>query len=50
MLALTCRKIEGLQYLKCKINQLMRSSEIKALARGRSDSIPVSARNIRICW
>ncbi|MFP3038380.1 MAG: ferredoxin--NADP reductase [Candidatus Hodgkinia cicadicola] len=35
VLVLTCRKIEDLQYLKCKINQLMRCSEIKALARGK---------------
>ncbi|MFP3039453.1 MAG: ferredoxin--NADP reductase [Candidatus Hodgkinia cicadicola] len=35
VLVLTCRKIEDLQYLKCKINQLIRSSEIKALARGK---------------
>ncbi|MFP3039291.1 MAG: ferredoxin--NADP reductase [Candidatus Hodgkinia cicadicola] len=35
VLVLTCRKIEDLQYLKCKINQLMRDSEIKALARGK---------------
>ncbi|MFP3039133.1 MAG: ferredoxin--NADP reductase [Candidatus Hodgkinia cicadicola] len=35
VLVLTCRKIEDLQYLKCKINQLIRSSEIKPLARGK---------------
>ncbi|MFP3038691.1 MAG: hypothetical protein ACKERG_04210 [Candidatus Hodgkinia cicadicola] len=34
-LALTCRKIEGLQYLKCRINQLMCSPETKPLTRGK---------------